>query len=61
MCYSSNRDFGWRFRKEDERTPETRREDQDTKGPTWTKSDDSEVKAFLDKSPADEPASDRAL
>ncbi|MFT4470482.1 hypothetical protein ACMX2H_11310 [Arthrobacter sulfonylureivorans] len=60
MCYSSNRDFGWRFRKENERTPETRRE-EDTKGETWTKSDDSEVKAFLDHSPVDEPASDRRL
>ncbi len=60
MCYASNKDFGWRVRKENARTPETRREDQDPKDETWTKSDDSEVKTFLDKSSVDEPASDRA-
>jgi hypothetical protein len=58
MCYASNKDFGWGFRKESVRTPETRQGDQDTGGETWTKSDDSDVKAFLDKS--EEPASDRA-
>ncbi|WP_264670786.1 hypothetical protein [Arthrobacter sp. VKM Ac-2550] len=42
------------------RTPETRPRDQETEAETWTKSDDSEVKAFLDKSEVEEPASDRA-
>ncbi|AUI50936.1 hypothetical protein SAMN04489742_1665 [Arthrobacter crystallopoietes] len=60
MCYASNKDFGWGFRKETARTPEPRREDQDAGAETWTKSDDSEVKAFLDKSEVEEPASDRA-
>ena len=60
MCYASKKDFGWGFRKETARAPETRREDRDTGAGTWTKSDDSEVKAFLDKSTAEEPASDRA-
>ena len=60
MCYASNKDFGWGFRKETARTPETRKGDQDTGGETWTKSDDSEMKAFLDKSEVGEPSSDRA-
>lgn len=60
MSFASNKDFGWGFRKETARTPETRQVDQDTGGETWTKSDDSRVKAFLDKSAAEEPTSDRA-
>jgi hypothetical protein len=58
MCYASNKDFGWGFRKETVRMPETRQGDQDAGGENWTKSDDSEVKAFLDKS--EEPVSDVA-
>ena len=60
MCYASNKDFGWGFRKKTARAPETRKEDQGTESETWTKSDDSEVKAFLDKSEVEEPTSDRA-
>ncbi|EMY33953.1 hypothetical protein D477_012278 [Arthrobacter crystallopoietes BAB-32] len=61
MCYASNRDFGWGFRKEAGRRPEDRRADEDTRVESWTKTDDSEVQAFLDKSTeaAEEPASDR--
>jgi hypothetical protein len=60
MCYASDKDFGWGFRKEAVRTPETRQGDQGAGGETWTKTDDSEVKAFLDKSAVEEPTSDRA-
>jgi hypothetical protein len=59
MCYASNKDFRWGFRKEAADTPETRREDKDTGRETWTKTDDSEVIAFLDKSTVEEPARDR--
>lgn len=59
MCYASNKDFGWGFRKETARTLETRRGDQDAGNETWTKSDDSEVKAFLDESAVEEPVNDR--
>lgn len=61
MCYASNRDFGWRFRKEAAGKPEKRDKDEDIRVESWTATDDTTVQAFLDQATAgeEETASDR--
>ncbi|GLB69308.1 hypothetical protein [Arthrobacter mangrovi] len=61
MCYASNKDFGWRFRKEAAGKPEKRDTDDEIRVESWTAADDTTVQAFLDKATAgeEETASDR--
>jgi hypothetical protein len=61
MCYASNRDFGWRSKKEAAGKPEKRDRDETVRVESWTAADDTTVQAFLDKAREGEaePAGDR--
>jgi hypothetical protein len=61
MCYASNRDFGWRFKKEAAGKPEKHDRDDDIRVESWTAADDTTVQAYFDKAREgeEEPASDR--